>query len=181
MSETPQAGAGSRPSLPVTTDQRVDPFRPPTQRRGMLQGWTWTRTSPVLAVAIGGALGGACRYAVGQALAYDEKGIPWPTLTVNATGSFVLAALLVLVLDLWPPRRYVRPFFCTGFLGAFTTFSALAVEVDRRVSDGAAAIGLAYLALTLAAGFAAAGLGLVVGHAVVRRGQSRTANDEELR
>ncbi len=177
MSEPPPARApDAAGTVEGTVERTVDPFRrrPPAR-------WTWARISPIAAVALGGALGGVCRYAVGNALTYDDQGIPWPTLSVNVTGSFVLAFLLVLVLDLWPPRRYVRPFFCTGFLGAFTTFSALAVEVDQRVSDGSGPTALAYLATTLAAGFLAAGLGLVVGRGLVRRAQRHTAHDQELR
>ena len=95
--------------------------------------------------------------------------MPWATLAVNVSGSFVLAVLLVLVLDLWPPRRYVRPFVATGFLGAYTTFSSLAVEVDQLLSDGAFRTASVYLALTLVAGLGAAWLGLLLGHSVVRR------------
>jgi CrcB protein len=152
------------PDPELSTATRVDPFsrRPPRRRSAKQLG-------PVLAVAVGGALGGSARYAVGEALPPDERGIPCATLTVNVSGAFVLAVLLVLVLDLWPPRRYVRPFVATGFLGAYTTFSSLAVEVDQRLSDGAFRTASLYLALTLVAGLGAAWLGLLLGYSVVRR------------
>ena len=152
------------PDPDLSTRTLVDPFsrRPPRRRLA-------ERLGPVAAVALGGALGGSARYAVAEALPHDETGMPWATLLVNVSGAFVLAALLVLVLDLWPPRRYVRPFLATGFLGAYTTFSSLAVEVDQRLSDGAIGTATSYLALTLVAGLGAAWFGLLVGHAVVRR------------
>lgn len=155
------------PDPDLSTRTVVDPFsrRPP--RRSAVD-----RFGPVVAVAVGGALGGTARYLVGEALPTEDDGMPWATLTVNVVGAFVLAVLLVLVLDLWPPRRYVRPLVATGFIGAFTTFSSLAVEVDQRYGDGAAGPATTYLALTLVVGLGAAWAGLLLGHTVVRRATS---------
>ena len=131
---------------------------------GSPNGWAPSPRSP--SVARSAAAPGI---AVAEALPHAETGMPWATLLVNVSGAFVLAALLVLVLDLWPPRRYVRPFLATGFLGAYTTFSSLAVEVDQRLADGAIGTATSYLALTLVAGLGAGWFGLLVGQAVVRR------------
>ncbi|MFD8221369.1 hypothetical protein ACFV2U_48915 [Streptomyces sp. NPDC059697] len=32
------------------------------------------------------------------------------TFAINVSGAFLLALLLVYVLEIWPPTRYVRPF-----------------------------------------------------------------------
>ena len=45
-----------------------------------------------------------------------------PLRDQDVTGSFALGLVLILVLERFPPTRYVRPFFATGFLGAYTTY-----------------------------------------------------------
>ncbi len=158
-------GSADRESIPAraATTLVSDPFRRRRPSRS-----AWERIGPVAAVAMGGALGASARYGVGTALP-DRDGFPWATLTVNVVGSFALAVLLVLILDLWPPRRYVRPFVCVGFLGAFTTFSSLAVETDQLATDHSVGLAAAYLILTMLLGLSAAAAGLVLGHRVTRR------------
>jgi fluoride exporter len=123
----------------------------------------------VLAVALGGALGGCARYGVDLLLPAAPQGFPWATFAANIGGAFGLALLLVLLLQVWPPVRHVRAFLAVGFLGSFTTFSTWMVELDRLVADGAAGVAAAYLAATLLGGVAATSLGLVLGHGVAAR------------
>lgn len=160
MSTTDPADRGTTPAVASLV---ADPFRRRPRSRS-----AWDRIGPVAAVAAGGALGASARYGVGTALPPHES-FPWATLAVNVIGSFALAILLVLVLDLWPPRRYVRPFVCVGFLGAFTTFSSLAVETDQVATDRSVGPAAAYLALTMLLGLAAAAGGVLLGHRVTRR------------
>lgn len=159
--------------VPVQTSDHVDPFA----RARPLPA---ARLAPLVAVAAGGALGGGGRYGVDQLMAVDPAGIPWPTFTVNVAGSFVLAALLVLILEVWPPRRHLRPFLCTGFLGAFTTFSSLTVEVDQRWAHGHLYAGTSYLLISVLGGFAAGLLGLALGHRIVARGPAQRAREERV-
>ena len=123
----------------------------------------------VPAVALGGALGGSARYGVDLLLPSGAAEFPPATFTVNVTGSFVLALLLVLVLEVWPPTRYVRPFLAVGFLGSFTTFSTWMVEIDQMLADGATLLAVAYLAASLLAGVVAAVLGLLLGRRLAAR------------
>ena len=69
---------------------------------------------------------------------------PWATFWTNLSGVFVLGAFLTIVLERFPPTRYVRPFFGIGFLGAYTTFSTLAVETARLMQDGEVALAVGY-------------------------------------
>jgi CrcB protein len=134
-----------------------------------------TRLPVLLAVAAGGVLGGCARHGVERLLPADAAGFPWPTFLVNVVGSFCLALLLVLLLEVWPPTRYVRPFVGVGLLGSFTTFSTWVVEFDRMLAHGASSVATVYLTGSVLAGLAATGVGLVIGRGVaVRRTRTST-------
>lgn len=172
-----------RPATPV--DGRPDrgaergpdrgPARGPERRPGGGSGGRWRglgrrlRPGVLAAIAVGGALGGAARYGIERALPIAPDAFPWATFAVNVSGSLALAVLLVFVLEIWPPTRYVRPFAAIGFLGAFTTFSTWMVETDELVAHHRPGLAAGYLAGSLGAGLAAVSLGLVVGRAVLAR------------
>jgi CrcB protein len=59
-------------------------------------------------------------------------------------------------------HRLVRPFFGTGVLGGFTTFSTYAVDIQKLVAGGRPRAGLAYLAATPCAALAAVWLAAAV-------------------
>jgi CrcB protein len=72
---------------------------------------------------------------------------------------------LALVVERWPPTRFVRSFAAIGFLGAYTTFSTFGVEADRLVSTGRALVALAYVSATLGAGLVAVYAGIALARA----------------
>ena len=156
-----------------------DPDRGPargSERRpggGSVGRWrglgTRLRPAALAAIAVGGALGGAARYGMERALPTAPDTFPWATFAGNVSGSLALAVLLVFVLEIWPPTRYVRPFAAIGFLGAYTTFSSWMVETDELVAHHRPGLAAGYLAASLGAGLAAVSLGLVVGRAVLAR------------
>ncbi|GAA1991339.1 CrcB family protein [Catenulispora subtropica] len=131
----------------------------------------------VAAVAAGGALGGPTRYGLGLAFPTAPHTFPATTFVINVTGSFVLALLLVFILDIWPPTTYVRPFFCVGFLGAYTTFSTWMVDTDRLIAAGAWGPAVANILISLAAGVAATSLGLSLGRGVAAHRTRRRSAD----
>ena len=114
----------------------------------------------VAAIAAGGSLGTLARYGVERAIAPSELGFPWSTFTVNVVGSFVLGMVVTLVVERWPPTRFVRPFAAIGFCGGFTTFSTMMVEADQLGRHGRAGTAAVYLVASLVAGVAAAALGM---------------------
>jgi CrcB protein len=81
---------------------------------------------------------------------------PWPTLAVNVSGSLALGLLIIGLRR----RPVLRALVATGFLGAFTTFSALAVDVDLLVKDGHVWVAVAYVVASLGAGLAAVAAGV---------------------
>ena len=142
-------------------------FRPVRRRR-----WPRVHGGSVVAVAAGGFVGGLVRYLVGLAWPTPPASVPWAIVAVNTAGSFILALLVVLVLEVLPPTTYLRPAVGTGFCGALTTFSSVTVAVDRLVAGGAAAVALLYLLVSLVAGIAAVALGVLVGRRIGSRRES---------
>ncbi|MGW7404873.1 fluoride efflux transporter CrcB [Streptomyces sp. NPDC054833] len=111
---------------------------------------------PVVAVvALGGALGATARYALTLWWPTQSGGFPWATFVTNVVGCAVIGVFMVIITDVWAAHRLVRPFFGTGVLGGFTTFSTYAVDIQKLVDSGHSATGLAYLAATLVAALAA--------------------------
>jgi CrcB protein len=121
----------------------------------------------LVVIAAGGALGSLARWAVGEALPSGPEGFPWSTFVENCTGAFALGALMVLVLDVWPPRRYLRPFLGVGVLGGYTTFSTYMLDARGLLATGLEATAFAYLAGTLLVGLLAVWLGIVAARAAV--------------
>ncbi|MEW6765413.1 MAG: fluoride efflux transporter CrcB [Pseudomonadota bacterium] len=82
-----------------------------------------------LALGLAGALGAMSRYALTVFFAQHlGRAFPWGTLIVNVLGSALMGFLAILLLERlhWPVEW--RTVILTGFLGAFTTFSAFSVD-----------------------------------------------------
>ncbi|WP_326686888.1 MULTISPECIES: CrcB family protein [unclassified Streptomyces] len=153
---------------PSRTEEPIDPdvdLHAPAQRTPLWRG----QLPVVAAVAAGGGLGAAARYAA--ALAWPTAGgaFPWTTLLVNAAGCAVIGVFMVVSTEVWAAHPLVRPFFGTGVLGGFTTFSAYAVDIQRLADQGAAEAALGYLALTLVIALVSVWATASVTRRVVRR------------
>ena len=127
---------------------------------------------PALLVAAGSAVGTLARAGIGSAVPAGAGHWPWATFGVNILGSLFLGALLE-ALSLagkdtgW--RRRVRLGLGTGVLGGFTTYSTYVLEVDRLTGTGYPTIAAVYAVASIAAGIAAAGLGVAAVSAVAHR------------
>ncbi|AIV37964.1 fluoride efflux transporter CrcB [Streptomyces sp. MPA0124] len=109
----------------------------------------WRAQAPVVAaVALGGGTGAAARYAASLWWPTPTGGFPWTTLGVNVVGCAVIGVFMVVVTEVRSAHRLVRPFFGTGVLGGFTTFSTYAVDSRTLFADGRVPAGLAHLAAT---------------------------------
>jgi CrcB protein len=118
----------------------------------------------VAVVALGGGIGAAARYGASLLWPTPTGGFPWSTFWVNIAGCAVIGVFMVVITDVWAAHRLVRPFFGTGVLGGFTTFSTYAVDIERFLDDGRPRTGLAYLAATLFAALAAVWLAAAATH-----------------
>ena len=123
----------------------------------------WRGQGPVVAVvALGGAIGAVARYAASLWWPAQGGGFPWTTFGINVVGCAVIGVFMVVITDVWAAHRLVRPFFGTGVLGGFTTFSTYAVDLQTLLAHGKVGTALAYLAATAIGAIAAAAAGLTV-------------------
>ena len=163
--------ATARPDTPGNRAVQRGPTRP--ERRPARRPRSVDR-GVYLAIAAGGAVGGLARWGVSVALPTQPGAIPWATLLTNVTGSFLLGALMVWVLDVWPSSRYLRPMLTAGVLGGYTTFSTFALETRGLLAAGQPARAFSYAMGSLAAGLLAISCGVVLarvltGHPIRRR------------
>jgi CrcB protein len=126
------------------------------------------RLDLVLAVLIGGCVGGAARFAVVRAWPTGSSGFPWSTLAVNLAGAFVLGVVVVLAGEVWR-SRYARPLLATGFCGAMTTFSSVVVDADRLLARGAAGTAAGYVGASFVGGLLLALAGILGGRMLLGR------------
>lgn len=158
------------PDVEAGVGDQVNAQRSSTRQAGGVLASRW---DVLLVVAVGGALGSIARWGLGQALDGPPGDFPWATFVENLTGGFALAILMVFVTDVWPPSRYVRPFFGVGVLGGYTTFSTYMLDSLTLATAGRAPLAAVYLFGTLAAGLAAVWTGIFLARLLVERGHQR--------
>lgn len=160
--------------LPVDPDVDLHRERRPLRRRrGLARQW-----DVLVVIALGGGLGSLARYGLEAVVPATANGFPVGTFAINVSGSFALGLLMVYVLEVWSPRRYLRPFLAVGFLGGYTTFSTFAAEIRGLLARSAWFVADSYAVDSLLAGLAAVWVGVVLGRIIaglpVRRGGRRT-------
>jgi CrcB protein len=116
----------------------------------------------VIIAAVAGGFGALARFGVDSFLRDRPAWSGWTLMIINVTGSAVLGLLTGLVLARAAPG-WAQLIIGTGFLGGYTTFSAAAVEVVRRLEERrwSAAV-ISALGMPAVAAVAAA-LGLLIG------------------
>jgi len=121
------------------------------------------RFREMVAVALGGGLGTLARVGALEATEHLPQGEMIATLAANTLGALGLAFVIARGLPEFSP--WLRSGITVGFLGSYTTFSAIALMTVTETM----AWGLGYLGVTLIAGILAVLVGRALG-AVARRG-----------
>ena len=128
----------------------------------------------LLAVFSGGFFGTIVRYLLSLLIqAHLGKGWPYDILSINITGAFVLAFITTLAdasILIGPTRRLV---INVGFLGAYTTFSSLALGDVLLFANGRWLLALLYMFLSIVGGVVAVLVGDVLGQWCIRRVKKR--------
>jgi CrcB protein len=141
----------------------VDPDAPRSARPLHLQ------IPALAAVVVGGMLGAPARYGIGLLTPSTVGRWPTATFTVNMVGAFLLGVLLEALARSGADtgrRRTVRLLLGSGFLGAFTTYSTLAVDTARQFRAGDNALAFGYALTSVVAGLLLAGAGIALSAAV---------------
>jgi fluoride exporter len=122
-------------------------------------------TSKMFIIMLGGAVGTYLRYALGKW--FNEQpwtqGLPYGTLFINVSGSFVLAIVATIVLERLPPEHQDWYLLLgTGFCGGYTTFSTFEWETFRLVRDGSWWYAFGNVVVSVVAGFVGVLLGVLL-------------------
>lgn len=124
-----------------------------------------------VAIFIAGFLGASARYGLGLLWPAGTGGgaglsaaMPWTTLAINLSGSLLLGLLIggAAAGGRWP--EWAREAAGTGFLGAYTTFSAFQAELWQLLSHNHFATAAAYMLLSGVGGWLLALTGLTLGN-----------------
>ena len=90
----------------------------------------------VLLLAAAGALGALARYGLAGLIQRPGVGqFPWGTFGVNVIGCFAAGVLWALFTHRIAIGPEARTIVLVGFMGAFTTFSAFALETSHLMRD----------------------------------------------
>jgi len=116
--------------------------------------------------ATGGALGALARLGVAtlcqRVVAFQ---FPWATFIINISGSFLLGLIASYLYYKTPAHsEAIRLALCTGFLGAYTTFSTFELETNGLLNQGKWLTAGAYVGSSVLMGLIA----LKIGSALVR-------------
>ena len=129
---TPTATHGGR-GLSDTTRRPAGFFMPARQKGARMSLTT------CLVVMLGGTIGTLARYVVSVLALPIIRELPWGTIAINITGSFLIGffGTLTLAHGRYPVSENIRLFVMVGFCGGYTTFSAFSLQTLDLLSSGA--------------------------------------------
>lgn len=120
----------------------------------------------LLVIALGGSIGALARYGLSGWVGRFSDRLPIGTLVVNVVGSFFIGLILTYSLCSHEIDPHWRALIVTGFLGAFTTFSALSYETFALLADGSLGLAALNAVMNLSLGMVAVWLGSMTGRAL---------------
>jgi CrcB protein len=150
--------ADAHPELPLDSDLDVEESSEGQPRPVHLR-WRF-----VGLVFVGGTAGTASREFL-TLLVPSADGFPTATLVINVVGAFLLGALLETIVRHGRDsggRRVLRLVLGTGFLGGFTTYSALAIDTSMLAASGDIPFAVAYPLGTILIGAVATWAGIAI-------------------
>ncbi|MBK3913967.1 fluoride efflux transporter CrcB [Listeria ivanovii] len=118
-------------------------------------------------VGMFGALGGMCRYAF--TLWLGGGSFPYATLAVNLIGCFLLAFVMTFLAEKSRLSLVVLNGIGTGFIGAFTTFSAFSVDSIQLLQNGEIVWAITYIAVSLMGGLFMVKMGSMLSARLLKR------------
>lgn len=121
----------------------------------------------IVLIGIGGFLGAIGRYLVdGWISTLTRATFPFGTMAVNVTGSLLAGLLFAVLVERGALPADLRGPLLIGFVGAYTTFSTLALESWRLLEDGAWMLASLNLAGSVVLGLVALIGGIALGRSL---------------
>jgi len=118
----------------------------------------------IISVGVGGFCGAVSRFLItGWVHHFTSGSMPYGTLTVNVTGSFMLAFMLQLFINYPGIPPHLRSTATIGFMGAFTTFSTFTVDTLHFIEHGNYSKAVLNVVLNVIICLFAAGMGMALG------------------
>ncbi|OAA83862.1 putative fluoride ion transporter CrcB [Clostridium ljungdahlii] len=111
-------------------------------------------------IGIGGFLGAILRFTLENIKVSTYLTlIPINTLFINITGAFILASVTTAAVYTSVVSSNIKLAICTGFAGAYTTFSTLCKETVSLINSNHLILAICYICISLILGLAFAYLG----------------------
>jgi CrcB protein len=119
----------------------------------------------VFYLVVGGAAGTVCRHYMSMWVANAVDSRPAGTFAVNIIGSFIIGIFLAMAAEResWPAA--VVTLVAVGFLGGFTTFSALAWQTLQQLEAGDIGAAAVNIGASVGVGLLAVWAGATMGRA----------------
>ena len=118
-------------------------------------------------LAFAGAMGTLARYGmVGFVHKINGTSFFWGTVAVNLTGCFLAGLLWAMFDNRWPVSGETQTLVLVGFMGAFTTFSALIFETGELMRAAEWIYAAMNMVMQNGLGFAALFAGAALGRIV---------------
>jgi CrcB protein len=108
-----------------------------------------------LYIGFGGFVGAIFRILVKELYFIQYKTIPWSTIFINISGSFLLALILTFAFELGTFNADIKNGLTIGLLGAYTTFSGFCKETINLILTGAYYHAMIYCMMSLILGITA--------------------------
>lgn len=120
-----------------------------------------------LLITLGGAIGTLARYAVSVLALPISRDLPWGTILINVSGSFVIGLFgtLTLAHGRYPLPESARLFVMIGICGGYTTFSSFSLQTLDLMRSGS----LVRAALNVALSVVLCVIAVALGHLIAAR------------
>ena len=109
-------------------------------------------------VGTAGAIGAVLRYVIGIFF-FTDSSFPITTLSINLIGCFLLAWFTTSLFKRLSVSPMISTAVSTGFIGSFTTFSAVSVETVNMFQSGNVLLAAFYVFISISGGLLMSSLG----------------------
>jgi len=132
-------------------------------------------------IGCGSFIGAVLRYLAKGIQVYNyQENVPINTLLINVLGAFIMAVILTISFEVWAFDSDIRLGVTTGFLGAFTTFSALCKETVGLMQNGDYFLAISYITASTMLGLGAAYFGIVIARKIGSKVFKKKENIDDI-